>query len=103
MGIVFQAMHYSNDDFRQKLVKIFTTWEALELFRGIQAISMQHNMQLLVSTLWISNSVQQQRYIDAENRAKIMKLQMEFEPQYLPYDIVIDPFARIFTGKGINP
>jgi hypothetical protein len=49
MGIVFQAMQYSNDDFRQKLVKIFTTWEALELFRGIQAISIQHNIQLLVS------------------------------------------------------
>jgi hypothetical protein len=44
MGIVFQAMQFSNDDYRQKLVKIFSTWEALELFRGIQVISMQHNI-----------------------------------------------------------
>jgi hypothetical protein len=28
---------------------------------------------------------------------------MEFEPQNLPYDVVIDPNARIFTGRMVNP
>jgi hypothetical protein len=47
MGIVFQSMLYSPDI--PKLVKIFTTWEALDLFRGIQQISIQHNIPQLVS------------------------------------------------------
>ncbi len=49
MGIVFQTMQYSSDDYKQKLIKIFSSWEALEIFKGLKEISNQHQLSLLVS------------------------------------------------------